>query len=184
MVVPVPNTPIPVAKEYAKCLGLECNLSIVKLSGKRGFINKKNSRKRIISSAYEIMEDEVRGRNLIVIDDSIVRGETSAEVIKRLKNAGAKEIHLRSSEPIIKYPCFYGIDFPDPKELAANKYKNVEKELAESLKIESVRFQSLEGVVNATGLSKKDLCLACLNKEYPTKSGKKLWEKIKNANKQ
>lgn len=175
VVVPVPKTAIPAAKAYADELGLNFEMAIEKLKGDRGFINKASVRERIMSTEYEIIADEIKGKKVIVVDDSVVRGETSKKIMHQLRNAGAKEIHFRSTEPPIKYPCFYGIDFATRKELVANKYSdNFEEKFAEFLGVESVGFQTLEGLVDAMGFDKDQLCLACLNGDYPTEAGKKL----------
>jgi len=127
-----------------------------------------------MSSTYIVHSADVSGRNVIIIDDSLVRGETAGQLMSRVRDAGAREIHLRLTEPVIRYPCFYGIDFPTMGELLANNVKgDVEKEIAKRLGIESVKFQTIDDLVKGIGLPKGDLCLACLNGEYPTKCGKK-----------
>jgi amidophosphoribosyltransferase len=102
------------------------------------------------------------------------------------REAGAKEVHVRSTEPPIYNPCFYGIDFADYHELIAwrnRNAENLEKAVAREIGADSVVFQSIEGLVEASGFKKDELCLACLNGDYPTPCGKKLAEmKLRNLN--
>jgi amidophosphoribosyltransferase len=179
VVVPVPKTAIPAAEEYAHEMGIRFSLALDKAHGERGFINKSNERERIMDKEYGIFKERVKDKKVIVIEDSIVRGETSKKIIRLLRDAGAKEVHFRSTEPPIVFPCFYGIDFPTYKELIASKYSdNLEIEIAKEIGADSVVYQTLEGLVNAIGFPKNDLCLACLTGKYPTPGGKMLAEKI------
>ncbi|MDP3881300.1 MAG: amidophosphoribosyltransferase [Nanoarchaeota archaeon] len=179
LVVPAPFTAIPAAEAYARALGLEFRHSIEKREGVRGFINGADERKRIMNSAY-IFHQDVSGRKLIIVDDSMVRGETSAKLIAGARNKGALEVHLRLTEPMIKNPCFYGIDYPTRKELIASRlsYGNpaqveLENRIAEEIGADSVRFQTLDGLISAIGRPRNELCLACLTGEYPTPCGQK-----------
>jgi len=170
LVVPVPNTAITAAESFAHALGLRLSLAITRNEASRGFINKSDERKRIMSKKYGVIAEKVFGKKLIVIDDSIVRGETSKKVVALLRQAGALEVHLRSSEPMIKFPCFYGVDFATKEELIANRFlENVEDNIAKELGADSVFFQTIDGLVDACGFEKNDLCLACVNGCYPEK---------------
>ncbi|MBA2862174.1 amidophosphoribosyltransferase [Methanococcus maripaludis] len=106
----------------------------------------------------------LKDKKVMLIDDSIVRGTTSGKIMKMVKKAGAKEVHLRIGSPRIVSPCFYGIDMATTKELIANSKTN--EEIAEMIGADSVAYLSVEGLVEAIG--RDDLCLACLNGEYPT----------------
>ena len=130
---------------------------------------------------YGVIAERVKGKKIILIEDSIVRGETSKRIIRLLRNAGALEVHLRSTEPPILYPCFYGIDFPTYKELIATKYarEDLERSIAREINADSVVYQTLDGLVEATGFNDRELCLACLTGEYPTPAGQKLAERVK-----
>ena len=118
---------------------------------------------------------------IFLIEDSIVRGETSKKVVSLVRNAGAKEIHFRSTEPPIKHPCFYGIDFPTYGELIANKYSEEElnKKIAEEIGADSVSFMNINGLIESMGIPENELCLACLTGDYPTLAGQKLSEESK-----
>ncbi len=108
----------------------------------------------------------LKGKRVVVVEDSIVRGTTSRSRIEVLRNAGAKEIHMRISCPPIKYPCFYGIDFPSQKELiAANKSI---AEIAKFIQVDSLEYLSLEGMLGVMKQS-GNFCFACFSGDYPVK---------------
>ena len=106
----------------------------------------------------------LEGKKIVVVEDSIVRGTTSRSRIEELRKVGAKEIHMRISCPPIRHPCFYGIDFPSKKELIASN-KTV-KEIAEFIKVDSLEYLSLEGMLKVMRNS-KDFCHACFSGQYP-----------------
>jgi len=179
LVVPAPFTAIPAAESFAKHLGIEFKQAIEKSGGMRGFINGKDERKRIMNSGYSFHYD-LGGRKVIIVDDSIVRGETSAKLVGGVRARGALEVHLRSTEPPIKNPCYYGIDYPNREELIAARLskdnlpiEELESRVAREIGADSVRFQTIEGLVRAIGTPANELCLACLTGEYPTTYGAK-----------
>jgi amidophosphoribosyltransferase len=112
-----------------------------------------------------LIKELVRDKRVVVVDDSIVRGTTARARVVNLREAGAKEVHLRISCPPHKYPCYYGIDFPDPKNLLANQYSM--EEIQEYLGVDSISYLEIDAMVRATGLPRQDFCLACFNNEYP-----------------
>ncbi len=178
LVVPIPYTSLAAAEAYAETIGLKLRTAIEKVDPERGFIGNPRERERIMSSNYTVHSD-VKGKKVILVDDSIVRGETAQKRIKAVYDAGAKEIHIRLTEPPIISPCFYGIDFPTRKELIAARFsetdlgdaRTLEEKITHYLGVESVGFQTIDGLVRAIGLPKNNLCLACLNGEYPTSYG-------------
>jgi len=99
-----------------------------------------------------------------VVDDSIVRGTTTRGKIRTLRQAGAKQIHMRVSCPPLRYPCFYGIDFPTKEELLANN-RDFEQ-IKEFLEVDSVGYMSMEGLLSCTNLPADHYCTACWNGEY------------------
>lgn len=107
----------------------------------------------------------MEGRKVVIIEDSIIRGTTSKMRIKTLREAGAKEVHMMVSCPPHRFPCFYGIDFSTKGELLA--CRNTLDQVREYIGVDSLGYLSLEGMVEATGLSKNCFCLACFNGEYP-----------------
>jgi amidophosphoribosyltransferase len=112
-----------------------------------------------------LIEELVRGKRVIIVDDSIVRGTTCKARVKTLKDAGAKEVHVRVSCPPHMNPCVYGIDFPDRNKLMAANH-SVEA-IRDYLNADSLHYLSPEGMVKATGLPKENFCLACWDGNYP-----------------
>jgi amidophosphoribosyltransferase len=110
------------------------------------------------------IKDIVRGKKIVVIDDSIVRGTTSRQIVKILREAGAREIHVRVSAPPILFPCFYGIDMPSRSELIGGmmSVENIRK----FLEADSLAYLSIQNLINSINLPKNSLCLACLNGQY------------------
>lgn len=111
--------------------------------------------------------DVLKGKSVVVVDDSIVRGTTSRLRTRTLRNAGAREIHMRISCPPIRYPCFYGIDFSSRGELIANSHTL--DEVRQFLGADSLEYLSLEGMFKAMPLPAKDFCVACFTGRYPVK---------------
>ena len=175
IVVPVPKTAIPAAETYARELGLDLTHAIMTSDSARGFINRTSERSRIMEKKYSVIAERVKGKKAIIVDDSIIRGETDTRVVKMVREAGAIEAHLRSTEPPTRHPCFYGVDFASYCELIANqvKGKNFERGVAKRMGADSVHYQTEEGSVDAMGFSKDELCMACVNGEYPTEWGRK-----------
>ena len=112
----------------------------------------------------------VAGKRVILVDDSIVRGTTSRRIVRLLKEAGAKEVHVRISSPPLKYPCFYGIDIQTRKELIAANH--TVEEIREAIEADSLAFLSEQGLIDAIGLNfdapYNGLCMAYFNGDYPT----------------
>ena len=111
------------------------------------------------------LKDIIKNKRLVVVDDSIVRGNTSKKIIKMLYCAGAKEVHMRISSPPLLYPCYYGIDMATKKEFVAN-HKTLE-DIRKFLNVDSLKYLSINGLVKAIGESKERFCFACFNNEYP-----------------
>lgn len=131
---------------------------------------------------FNAVRGVLEGRRVIVVDDSIVRGTTSLKLVKLIRDAGAKEIHFRVSSPPIISPCFYGIDMPTRKELIANKKSIAQME--KFLKVDSLRYLSLKGMLGIKALPETSFCHSCFSGKYPIKpppiNGKnRLEEKIR-----
>ena len=129
-------------------------------------------RKHGVKIKLNPIKNAIKGKRIIVVEDSIVRGTTTSGRIKAIREAGAKEIHMRISCPPIRFPCFYGIDFPSRKELIANELKTVDK-IGEFIGVDSLKYLSLEGMLQAAG-GENDFCTACFNADYPTKVNKRV----------
>lgn len=130
---------------------------------------------------YNPVRGVLKGKRVVIVDDSIVRGTTSRKLIKMIRHAGAKEVHFRVSCPPIISPCFYGIDMPTKEELIASS-KSVE-EIRRYLNVDTLGYLSLEGMLSMHSLPKEDFCVACFSGKYPTKveqnSGKYVLEMAK-----
>ncbi len=107
----------------------------------------------------------LKGKRVIIVEDSIIRGTTGRSRVKALREAGAKEVHMMVSCPPTRHACYYGIDFPSSDQLIAANYSIAET--AERLGLDSLHYLSIEGLVEATGLVKDDFCLACFDGQYP-----------------
>jgi amidophosphoribosyltransferase len=114
---------------------------------------------------FNPLPEVVAGKRLIVVDDSIVRGNTMPQIVKMLRDAGAAEIHLRISSPPIKHPCHYGIDMSTREEMIA--HGRTVDEIAAELGADSLHYLSLEGVYQAVGGERGSHCDACFSGEYP-----------------
>ncbi|MDP8254050.1 MAG: amidophosphoribosyltransferase [Candidatus Kaelpia aquatica] len=122
------------------------------------------------------IKEVLKGKTIAVIEDSIVRGTTSKARIKTLREAGAKEIHMRVSCPPLKYPCFYGIDFPTKRELIAAKYPI--NKIRDFIGLDSLKYLSIEGMLKSMLLPKDKFCTACFDGKYPTKIPKKISKNV------
>ena len=118
------------------------------------------------------IRDVLKNKRIVIIEDSIVRGTTSRVRVKTLREAGAKEVHMRVSCPPLRFPCFYGIDFPTKKELIASSH-TIEW-IRNFIGLDSLEYLSLEGMLEAIPLPESEFCTACFNGAYPVKPAKKL----------
>jgi amidophosphoribosyltransferase len=114
---------------------------------------------------FNPLPDVVRGKRLVVVDDSIVRGNTMRQIVQMLREAGATEVHLRMSSPPIRHPCHYGIDMPTSAEMIAHG-RTIE-EVAEVVGADSLAYLSLEGVYEAIESGRDTHCDACFTGDYP-----------------
>ena len=168
MVVPVPDSGVPAALGYAKEAGLPYEMGIIRnhYIG-RTFIHPspeiRNFKVKIKLNPQSAL---VKGKRIVAVDDSIVRGTTSKALVEILKSAGAKEVHLRISSPPIKGPCYYGVDTPQKKQLISSQCQDIE-EIRKSIGADSLAYLSYEGLIKAGG--RGNFCLACFDGKYPTK---------------
>lgn len=133
---------------------------------RRAFISRVDERRSVVSRKVNILRPRVRGRRLAVIDDSIVRGDTTRSVVRRLRAAGAKEVHLFITFPRITGPCFYGVDMATFGELIGAQREP--EEIASDLEADTVNYQPIGDYVGATGMRRDQLCLGCVTGKYPT----------------
>jgi amidophosphoribosyltransferase len=167
LVIPVPESGTPAAIGYAEASGIPYGQGFVKNSYVgRTFIQPSQTLRQLgIRLKLNALETVIRGKRLVVVDDSIVRGNTQRAQIRMLKEAGAKEIHVRISSPPVKWPCFYGIDFATRAELIATGL-NVE-EIRASIGADSLGYISEDAMIQATGQPRDRLCTACFTGDYP-----------------
>ena len=172
MVIAVPNSSLSAASGFSETSGLPNEMGLIKNQYvARTFIQPTQElREQGVRMKLSAVRGVVKGKSVSVIDDSIVRGTTSRRIVQLLREAGAREVHMRISSPPLKYPCFYGIDIQTTKELIAAK-KSVE-EIREYIGADSLAFLSLDGLVEAIGLHADapygGLCVAYFNGDYPT----------------
>jgi amidophosphoribosyltransferase len=127
-------------------------------------LESQESRQAAIRRKLYPIASEFAGKRCIVVDDSIVRGNTAVQIVKLIRQAGAREVIMVSTCPPISSPCYYGIDFPSPDELIA--VGKTEEEIAKEIGADKVIFQTVEGLQRA--LAQKNICTGCLTKKYPT----------------
>ncbi len=166
IVVPVPET----SRATAIALSESLNIPFRELLIKNRYVNRtfilddQHSRQEAIRRKLFPIADEFEGQRCLVVDDSIVRGNTAQQLVRLIRQSGAKEIILVSACPPISHPCYYGIDFPSPKELVA--YGRDAEAVAKELGADRVVYQSIEGLKKS--LEEETLCTGCLTGSYPT----------------
>jgi amidophosphoribosyltransferase len=109
--------------------------------------------------------ENLHGQRVIVVDDSIVRGTTTPRIVQLLRDAGAKEVHVRVTSPPIKHPCYLGVDMATYDELIAANYTI--EEIRQKIGADSLGYLSLEGLIEATGRGRNEMCVGCLTGVYP-----------------
>ena len=166
IVVPVPETSRIAAIGIAEELGLPYREVLIKNRYiQRSFIlSTQDKRTKAVDLKLNPVRTEIEGKNVLLVDDSIVRGTTSLRLINLVRRAGAKEVYFASTCPPIRQPCYYGIDFPSPEELLATN--RTEKEIAEKLNADRVIYLDHDSLRAAIGLP--SICMACLDGRYPT----------------
>lgn len=171
-VVPVPNT----AREAAQTIGHELGVKVVNAiiihphySKGRTFIqSSEKQREQSANQKYDYVPQHITKNNLLIVDDSIVRGLTSKKIVEQIKKWEPNKLYFASTYPPIKHPCIYGVDFPTREELLVNKLgeENLEKAVSEWLNVDKVFYVSINELKQAIGL--ETVCTACVTSEYPT----------------
>jgi amidophosphoribosyltransferase len=167
LVIPVPESGTPAAIGYAQASGIPYGQGFVKNSyvGRTFIQPSQTIRQRGIRLKLNPLRDVIAGQRVVVVDDSIVRGNTQQAIVAMLREAGAAEVHVRISSPPVAWPCFYGIDFATRAELIAGSLSVAEIEA--SIGADSLGYVSLEGLLAATTLPAGRLCRACFDGSYP-----------------
>ena len=185
VVIAVPDSGNPAAVGYSKASGIPRDDGLIKNRYvQRTFIQPgQDLRKHGLRMKFNPLREVVAGKRLVVVDDSIVRGNTTRQIVQMLRDAGATEIHMRISAPPIRHPCHYGIDMSTTDEMVA--YDRTEEEVALELGCDSLRYLSLEGVYEAIRSTRATHCDACFSGDYPlerTESGKFALEELPVVN--
>ncbi len=167
LVMPVPDTGAPAAAGYAEASGIPYREGLVRnrYTGRTFIQPSQTLRHRGVTMKLNPLRDVVRGQRLTVVDDSIVRGTTTQQIVSLLRRAGAREVHVRISAPPIYHPCFYGIDTQVETELIAAT-KSVE-EIRDFIGADSLGYLSIPGVLAALDLPYERFCFACFDGNYP-----------------
>lgn len=167
IVIPTPDSGVPSAIGYADAAGLPFRLGLVKNAYVgRTFIQPSQTLRQLgIRLKLNPVRDAIEGKRIVVVDDSIVRGNTQRALVKMLREAGAKEVHVRISSPPVQWPCFYGIDFATRAELIAPGLSV--DDICRSIGADSLGYISLDGLVASVGVSGDKLCKACFDGRYP-----------------
>jgi amidophosphoribosyltransferase len=167
LVIPVPESGTPAAIGYAQESGIPYGLGLVKNSYVgRTFIQPSQTIRQLgIRLKLNPLREIIEGKRIVVVDDSIVRGNTQRAIVRMLREAGALEIHVRISSPPVKWPCFYGIDFATRAELIASGLEV--EEIRRSIGADSLGYVSAEGLIDATHIPAEKLCTACFTGHYP-----------------
>jgi len=187
IVVPVPDTAKAAGDSFAYELGIPSKEGIIRNRYVGRTFIEGSSRDDKVSNKYTALREVLKGKRVFLVDDSIVRGNTTRQLVRYLKNVGlAKEVHLRITCPPIRCPCFYGIDMSTVSELLVPQYEKkpvsqnisdeVRAKIAKDVGADSLIYQTVEGLVRSIGLPKNNLCTACITGSYPTLWGRKLFE--------
>ena len=167
LVIPVPESGTPAAIGYAQQSGIPYGLGLVKNSYVgRTFIQPSQTIRQLgIRLKLNPLREIIEGKRIVVVDDSIVRGNTQRAIVRMLREAGAREIHVRISSPPVEWPCYYGIDFASRAELIASGLEI--EEIRRSIGSDSLSYVSMEGLIAATTIAENKLCTACFSGKYP-----------------
>ena len=167
LVMPTPESGTPAAIGYAEASGIPYGMGLVKNAYVgRTFIQPSQTIRQLgIRLKLNPLRDVIRGKRLVVVDDSIVRGNTQRALVRMLREAGALEVHVRIASPPVKWPCFYGIDFASKAELIANGLDD--EGIRASIGADTLGYVSLDNLIAASEQPKTRLCRACFDGQYP-----------------
>jgi amidophosphoribosyltransferase len=166
VVTPVPDSGTSAAIGYSEQSKIPFDMGLVRSHyvGRTFISPSQKLRELQVKLKLAVVKEAVAGKRIVVVDDSIVRGTTTRGKIRAMRQAGAKEIHMRVSCPPLRYPCFYGVDFPTKEELMANN-RNLEQ-IREFLEVDSIGYMSLEGLLGCVSAPAENYCTACWNGKY------------------
>lgn len=167
IVIAVPDSSNIAALGFSEESGIPFEIGIIRshFSGRTFIEPTQEIRSQSAKLKYNIIDNAIRGKRIVLVDDSIVRGTTSKHIVDMLKDAGALEIHIRVTSPPTKFPCYYGLDIPTSKELIAANHNK--EEIRKILDVDSVEYLSMAGTLKQMG--KTGWCTACFTGKYPVK---------------
>ena len=174
IVVPVPDSGTPAAIGFAQAAGLPFELGIIRnhYVG-RTFIQPGDSIRHMgVKLKHNANRRIIEGKRVVLVDDSIVRGTTSQKIVQMVRDAGAKEVHMRIASPPTRSSCFYGVDTPETSKLLASRM--TVEEMAEFIRVDSLGFLTIDGLYRAVGEAARNdeqpqFCDACFTAQYPTR---------------
>ncbi|MDD3345324.1 MAG: amidophosphoribosyltransferase [Candidatus Omnitrophica bacterium] len=174
IVVPVPDSGYSAALGYSHASGIPLEMGIIRnhYVGRTFIQPAQDSRDMGVRVKFNILKDILKGKRIVIVDDSIVRGTTSKIRVRNLRKAGVKEVHLRISCPAHRFPCFYGIDFHRSSELIANKYGDLDK-ISKYLEVDSLGYLSLDGMLKCFKCPRDSYCTACWTGKYAVRAEKR-----------
>lgn len=166
VVIGVPDSGVGAAAGYSRASGIPFEMGLIKnrYIGRTFITPTQELRERAVSVKLNALKVVVEGKRVVLIDDSIVRGTTSRRLVDLLRKAGAKEVHFRVSSPIVKFPCYFGIDTASRKELIGSKMS--EEEICQEIGADSLGYISIDGLLESLG-TEHGFCLGCFNGVYP-----------------
>ncbi len=178
VVIGVPDSSLAAASGYAAASGIDYKMGLIKNKyiGRTFIEPTQELREEKVRLKLSVIKDVVRDKDIVLVDDSIVRGTTSKKIIKLLKDAGAKSVHVKIASPPIKYPCFYGVDISTLEELVA--FNKTNEEICQYIGADSLDYLEISCLEKCS--MGTTLCKACFNSEYPTH----LYANIESANKE
>ena len=182
IVVPVPDTSRPVAISLAEELRVKYREGLMKnrYVGRTFIMPHQSKREELIRIKLSPVKEIIKGKRVLLVDDSIVRGTTSKKIVQLIRDAGAKEVHFASSSPPLKFPCYYGIDMQTKGEFIA--CKKSEEKVGKMIGVDSLTYQTVEGLIESVSNDKvKNFCTACFTGEYPIKATEEEIERIETA---
>ncbi|SCX79817.1 amidophosphoribosyltransferase [Desulfoluna spongiiphila] len=167
IVIAVPDSGIDAAIGFGQESGIPYGIGLIKNKyiGRTFIQPDQESRELAVRLKLNVLKENIKGKRVVVVDDSIVRGTTSRKIVDALKNAGATEVHMRVSSASVKYPCFFGIDTPNRKQLVGSSKSD--EEVRELIGADSLGYISVKGLLESVGKTNCDMCTACFDGDYP-----------------
>jgi amidophosphoribosyltransferase len=167
VVIPVPDTGYPAAIGFAQASHIKFNEGLIKnrYIGRTFIQPDQRMREQGVRMKLSALRENLRGKRVVMVDDSIVRGTTTGKIVRLIREAGATQVHVRISSPPVKWPCFYGIDMADRKDLIAAR-RSVE-DIRKHIGADSLGYLSMKGLMRAIGMHKDRFCHACFTGDYP-----------------